>query len=135
MPGGGNCYRRTLLEIIDHVQVPVAELEAAIAWYTRHLGFQLDQIATPELAFLRLPPGPALLLWKTDEPSTATFTKKGETMPVIGIASRNIQQLHDALERAQVRITHFQDEGYALVLKFLDPYGNMFVVHQDHAPP
>src|SRR5713226_711992 len=124
-----------LLGSIDHVQVPVADLEEAIEWYTRQLGFQLAQRATPELAFLQLPPGPALLLWKTDDASTATFTKNGETMPVIGIASRNIQQLHAALERAQVRITHFQDEGYALVLKFLDPYGNMFVVHQDHAPP
>jgi predicted transcriptional regulator YdeE/catechol 2,3-dioxygenase-like lactoylglutathione lyase family enzyme len=123
-----------LLELIDHVQVPVADLEEAIAWYTRHLGFQLDQIASPELAFLYLPLGPHLLLWKTKDQSTATFTKSGETMPVIGISSRSIQKLHDQLQHARVRITHFQDEGYGIVLKFLDPDGNMFVVHQDRNP-
>ena len=55
-------------------------------------------------------------------------------MPVIGITSRHVQRLHDELQRAGVRITHFEDEGYGLVLKFLDPDGNMFVVHQDHHP-
>jgi hypothetical protein len=71
----------------------------AIAWYTRHLGFQLDGIAHPELASLHLPLGPHLLLWKTRGQTTATFTKNGETMPVMAISSRHIQRLHDELQR------------------------------------
>ena len=55
-------------------------------------------------------------------------------MQRLAIASRRIQRLHDELQRVAVRITHVEDEGYGLVLKFLDPDGSMFVVHQDHDP-
>jgi catechol 2,3-dioxygenase-like lactoylglutathione lyase family enzyme len=122
------------LEEIDHVQLPVPSTDTAVAWYTTHLGFTLD-LQREDLAIVQLPAGPSLFLWRTQDATTGNFTRNGEPMPSIGIRTRDVKRLHARLQRLGMQITVYQDEGFGVVLKFYDPFGNLLVVYEPHHPP
>jgi catechol 2,3-dioxygenase-like lactoylglutathione lyase family enzyme len=123
-----------MLQQIDHVQLPVSDLGQAIEWYTTHLGFSVLHHEDKHHAVLRLEEGPTLFLWRTGDVTAATFTVDGQPFPTIGVRASDIGALHERLATAGVHITMFQDEGFGMVMKFFDPYGNMWVAYEPHAP-
>jgi catechol 2,3-dioxygenase-like lactoylglutathione lyase family enzyme len=122
--------KRPILDKLFHMQIPVPRLDDAISWYVEHLGFKLTGKQEGELAFLDLPSGPMLMLWETPDHTSANFTVRGETFPVLLYHTNDIHKLHDQLNELNVEITFYQDEGFRWVLKFYDPFGNMWGVIQ-----
>jgi catechol 2,3-dioxygenase-like lactoylglutathione lyase family enzyme len=122
------------LSQLFHMQIPVPRLEDAIDWYERILGFRTTGKREGEHAFLHLPTGPMLMLWESSDETGANFTVKGETFPVLLYQTEEVHELHAALKEAGAEITCYQDEGFGWVLKFYDPYGNMWGVIQPKQP-
>ncbi|MFK7695486.1 VOC family protein [Paenibacillus sp. HJGM_3] len=123
---------RTGLNKLFHMQIPVPKLADAIEWYVDHLGFVLTGKTDGVHAFLELPDGPMLMLWETKDATSANFTVNGVTFPVLLYQTEEIHALHRRLADLGVTIPFFQDEGFGWVLKFYDPFGNMWGVIQEH---
>ncbi len=116
---------------LEHMQIPVRDLDQSIHWYVTNLGFQLTgKSIEHHHAFLSLEEGPMLMLWETKEDTHANFKFNGQTMPVLLFNTREIHTLHDHLKSKNVEITFYQDEGFGWVLKFIDLNGNMWGVIQ-----
>ncbi|BFH62757.1 MULTISPECIES: VOC family protein [Paenibacillus] len=116
---------------LEHMQIPVQDLNESINWYVSNLGFQLTgKSEEHHHAFLTLEEGPMLMLWETKEDTNANFIFNGQTMPVLLYNTKQVHKLHDHLKSIGVEITFFQNEGFGWVLKFLDPNGNMWGVIQ-----
>lgn len=116
---------------LEHMQIPVQDLNESINWYVSNLGFQLTgKSEEHHHAFLILEEGPMLMLWETKEDTNANFIFNGQTMPVLLYNTKQVHKLHDHLKSIGVEITFFQNEGFGWVLKFLDPNGNMWGVIQ-----
>lgn len=123
------------LRDVSHVQLPVAGTAEAAAWYCENLGFSCSNGPRSDLAILALSSGPALFLWQTAADTTANFDKNGEVMPAIGFETDDIDGLRAHLESIGATITTWHtDPTVGTFLKFLDPWGNMLVVHQDRQP-
>ena len=120
-----------ILTKLEHMQIPVKNLNASIDWYVRNLGFQLQgKREDQHQAFLTLQEGPMLMLWETHDVTNANFTFNGATMPVLLYSTNHIHQLREHLKAIDTEITFYQDEGFGWVLKFIDPNGNMLGVIQ-----
>ncbi|SFB53995.1 Catechol 2,3-dioxygenase [Cohnella sp. OV330] len=120
-----------ILSKLEHMQIPVKDLNDSVNWYVTNLGFQLTGKSDEHHhAFLSLQEGPMLMLWETAEETNANFVFKGQQMPVLLYNTKQIHQLHDKLKSLQVEITFFKDEGFGWVLKFMDLNGNMWGVIQ-----
>lgn len=52
-----------MLTSLEHVQIPVRQMDRAILWYTNHLEFRLSGRDGDRIAFLTLQEGPMLMLW------------------------------------------------------------------------
>ncbi|MFE4711645.1 VOC family protein [Paenibacillus sp. NPDC056722] len=116
-----------MLTSLEHVQIPVRQLDRAILWYTENLGFQLSSRDGERIAFLTLPEGPLLMLWQTEDDSTfAHFTVDGTDFPVLLYRTTKIHELHEHLVTLNTRIQLYQNDGFAWVLKFYDPEGNLW---------
>ncbi|MFC3746588.1 VOC family protein [Paenibacillus sp. GCM10012306] len=116
-----------MLTSLEHVQIPVHQLERAISWYTEQLGFQLSSRDGDRIAFLTLPEGPLLMLWQTQDDSTfAHYTVDGTDFPVLLYRTTRIHELHDNLVELNTRIQLYQNDGLFWVLKFYDPEGNLW---------
>ena len=123
------------LESLDHIQIPVVDVEQSIEWYTKHLGFYLhgrphhndmaflclDRVEDPDVR-------PLFLLWKTNEQTHIHFSKDGNNMPVLCFRTRHIKALRDTLLQANVEIARFVDEGWAYCMDFYDLNGNLINV-------
>lgn len=116
---------------IDHVQLPVPDLEAGERWYGQTLGFVRD-FANDEFVVLRSGHGPALLLWQTEDTTTAGFTRNGEPWPALGFESRELPELQRRLTEQGGRIVLSQRDDYMHLLKVMDPFGNLIAVFQRH---
>jgi len=120
-----------VLTKLEHMQIPVKNLNDSIDWYVGNLGFQLQaKNEDQHQAFLTLQEGPMLMLWETNDDTNANFAFNGQTMPVLLYSTNHIHQLHDHLKAIGVEITFYQNEGFGWVLKFIDPNGNMWGVIQ-----
>jgi catechol 2,3-dioxygenase-like lactoylglutathione lyase family enzyme len=119
------------LEKVTHVQVPVQDVQKAVEWYTKYLGCETDMVSETN-AILRWTTGPTIFLWKTTDQTTSTFTVNGEPFPTIGIETLDMAGFKNYLEDAGIQSQLFLHEapGYKF-LKFFDPDGNMFVIHED----
>ncbi|NUU64380.1 VOC family protein [Paenibacillus agri] len=116
-----------MLTSLEHVQIPVRQLDRAILWYTENLGFQLSSREGDRIAFLTLPGGPFLMLWQTEDDSTfAHYTVDGTDFPVLLYRTTRIHELHEHLVTLNTRIQLYQDDGFAWVLKFYDSEGNLW---------
>ena len=123
--------KKGILKKLEHMQIPVKNLNDSISWYTTNLGFQLEGKSDEyHHAFLTLQEGPMLMLWETSEDTNANFIFNGRTMPVLLYNTTEIHVLHDHLKTIGVAITFYQNEGFGWVLKFIDPNGNMWGVIQ-----
>jgi catechol-2,3-dioxygenase len=116
-----------MLTSLEHVQIPVRQLDRAILWHTEQLGFQLSSREGDRIAFLTLPEGPLLMLWQTEDDATfAHYTVDGTDFPVLLYRTTRIHELHDHLVKLNTRIQIYQNDGFAWVLKFYDPEGNLW---------
>ena len=120
-----------MLTSLEHVQIPVRQMDRAISWYTEHLGFRLSSRDGDRIAFLHLEEGPLLMLWHTnDDVSHAHYTVNGTDFPVLLYRTTRIHELHERLSGLGTSIQLFEDGGFAWVLKFYDPEGNLWGVLQ-----
>lgn len=124
-----------MLLTIEHVQIPVRQMDRAVSWYTEHLGFCLDGRDGSRIAFLRLPEGPMLMLWETPDETYAHYTVNRTDFPVLLYRTDKIHELHDRLVSLGVTIQTYKDEGFGWVLKFYDPEGNLWGVLQMNREP
>ncbi|RKP57945.1 VOC family protein [Cohnella endophytica] len=117
----------TFLSKLEHMQIPVKDLDESIIWYVSNLGFQLTgKSKENHHAFLTLEEGPMLMLWETKEDTNANFIFNGQSMPVLLYNTKQIHKLHDHLKSIGVEVPFYQDEGFGWVLKFIDLNGNMW---------
>lgn len=118
------------IKFIENIQIPVKDLEDSISWYEETLGFKLKGRGNSSLAFLQLNDKDYINLWQTDDNTTINFSRNGELMPAFVMVSENIDMLHTELIKKDANIVSFSDEGFAKVLKFFDPNGNVLLVLQ-----
>ena len=120
-----------LVEGVTHVQVPVRDVTQATDWYCKYLNCEVIQVH-PTNAILRFGTGPTIFLWQTSDLTAATFTVNGEPFPAIGIETKDMDSLVSLLASAGVEIHQLPgDIPGRRFMKFFDPDGNMFVVHQE----
>ncbi|QHT62553.1 VOC family protein [Paenibacillus lycopersici] len=120
-----------MLTSLEHVQIPVKQMDRAISWYTEQLGFRLSSRDGDRIAFLALPDGPLLMLWQTNDDLTyAQFTVNGTDFPVLLFRTTRIHELYSNLTRLGTPIQLYEDGGFAWVLKFYDTEGNLWGVLQ-----
>lgn len=124
-----------LFESLDHIQIPVLDVEQSIEWYTKKLGFYLHgRPDHDDMAFLCIEREtdpdvrPLFLLWETKDDTSMNFTKNGENMPVLCFRTKNINALRDKLIEGNVEIANFSDEGWAYCMDFYDLNGNLINV-------
>ncbi|WP_219837084.1 VOC family protein [Paenibacillus sp. R14(2021)] len=115
-----------MLQALEHAQIPVKDIDRAIKWYAEYLGFKPTRRDGDRIAFLTLPAGPILMLWKTTSDTAAHFKVDGVDFPVLLYRTERIHELHDRLMEAGAQIQVYQDDGFAWVLKFYDPEGNLW---------
>ncbi|MBS4198141.1 VOC family protein [Bacillus sp. FJAT-49732] len=123
------------IDSLDHIQIPVKDVEESIEWYTNHLGFHLHGRPNhDQMAFLCLDQEndadnrPLFLLWKTNESTNIHFTKNVVQMPVLCFKTNDIHLLRDKLIEAKIQIASFTDEGWAYCMDFYDINGNLINV-------
>jgi catechol 2,3-dioxygenase-like lactoylglutathione lyase family enzyme len=123
---------KPLLERVDHVQLPVPDVNDAVEWYTRCLGFQLlFKSDDGALATLGLSQGPPLMLHQTPHATRVSWILANEMpMPAFLFHTQAIHRLKELLDESGATLRHLKDEGFAWVLKFTDPYGNELGVLQ-----
>lgn len=112
-----------LVTALDHLQLPVRDLDEAIAWYSDILGFQV-LTNYGGYAMLRLEPGLDLMLWEAAGHAPMQVTVNGETKPVFFLKTERFDDLAALLERERARIASIEDLGFARFLKFYDPSSN-----------
>jgi catechol 2,3-dioxygenase-like lactoylglutathione lyase family enzyme len=112
---------------LELVQVPVADVDRAVAFYTEQAGFNLDHDhqVTDDLRFVQLtPPGSAA--------SIAIGSGLSEMAPGsvqgLQLVVADIQTAHDELAGRGVEVTDVQDFPWGSFVFFSDPDGNGWAV-------
>ena len=119
---------KSILDRVDHVQIPVSDLRTSMAWYCAVFGLHRDEEPSGDQGFLKLPGGPLLVLWQTRDEKRSHFDYAGAPKPSIFFATSSMRAVHDALETARVTITErpasLDPDGQMKFLFFFDPDGN-----------
>jgi catechol 2,3-dioxygenase-like lactoylglutathione lyase family enzyme len=112
---------------LELVQVPVSNVDRAVAFYTEQAGFNLDHDhrVTDELRFVQLtPPGSAA--------SIAIGTGLSDMAPGsvqgLQLVVSDIQTAHDELAGRGVEVSDVQDFPWGSFVFFSDPDGNGWAV-------
>jgi catechol 2,3-dioxygenase-like lactoylglutathione lyase family enzyme len=112
---------------LELVQVPVSNVDRAVAFYTEQAGFNLDHDhrVTDELRFVQLtPPGSAA--------SIAIGTGLSDMVPGsvqgLQLVVSDIQTAHDELAGRGVEVSDVQDFPWGSFVFFSDPDGNGWAV-------
>lgn len=114
----------------DHtitIALSVKDRSISAAWYKKHLGFEeicsIDEAGWTELSTNT--PGVTIGLGDAQE------VKKGNTMPVFGVA--NFDESRQALEKEGVQFDGetIEVEGMVKVAAFFDPDGNGLMIAED----
>lgn len=113
----------SLVTALDHLQLTVARLDEAVAWYTDVLGFRL-LTNYGAYAMLRLEPGLDVMLWEAADHAPVQVAVDGETKPIFFLKTESFDQLAARLEQEQVRVAGIEDLGFARFVKFYDPSDN-----------
>jgi len=120
-----------LIEGVDHVQLPVPDIDKAIQWYTEVLGLELISRHPNRLAWLKFGHGPILMLHYTSKEARVTWNADDDfPMPAFMFISQQLDKLRVRLKEAGATIRMDQDEGFGWVIKFVDPFGNELGVYQ-----
>lgn len=118
-----------LLKEMHYARVPVTDLDAAVAWYTRCLGLQ-HAWTRNDMAMVRQEPGLMLVLMKADAGSQSHFTVNGSPVESLTFTSPEIRRLHEHLVDQGVQVDDLiEDDNGFLFFHFFDLCGNKFQVH------
>lgn len=120
-------HQGEVLTKVDHVQIPVRNLEESKEWYVKTLGFKERGGSSGDLLFLELSQGPILLLWRTEEGSHNHFIYEGAPKPSLFFDTPNIKAVHDRLVEAGATIGPVPEKWEGEDMKFMffyDPNGN-----------
>jgi predicted enzyme related to lactoylglutathione lyase len=112
---------------LELVQVPVSDVDRAVAFYTEQAGFNLDHDhqVTDGLRFVQLtPPGsPASIAIGTGLSEMAPGSVQGLQLVVA-----DIQTAHEELAGRGVEVSEVQDFPWGSFVFFSDPDGNGWAV-------
>lgn len=111
-----------MLKKVDHIQLMVPDVDAAVEWYTSNLGFALDWKHEDQLAMLKLSEGPALMFHNGD--SGVHLPNGDDPMSVFVFEADDVRKLHDRLQTVGATTNAVMDEGGFYFLRFSDPFGN-----------
>ncbi|RKN85772.1 VOC family protein [Paenibacillus ginsengarvi] len=117
---GATRTKNRLIEYVDHVQLPVNNIEKGTEWYSRVLGLE---VMAP--GWLKFAQGPLLMLHHSSKDTKVSWLSEDDfPMPAFMFLTKNIEALHAALTDNNSMIRMYQDEGFGWVIKFVDPFGN-----------
>ncbi|MED5016571.1 VOC family protein [Paenibacillus chibensis] len=115
-----------LIECVDHVQLPVNNLEKATDWYSSVLGLEIMS-----LGWLKFGEGPLLMLHQSSKNTKVSWLSEEDfPMPAFMFLTKDIQKLFETLNENKTFIRKYQDEGFGWVIKFVDPFGNELGAYQ-----
>lgn len=120
---------KTYLSTIHFNDIPVKDLEKAIAWYTKNLGLQMT-FRNEDIAIFKLESGPVLIINRTQHDLRPHWKDNETIRPVIGFLTESIKEFHQELTTKQVRVTEIRDEGMGFFFEFYDLDDNYFSVVQ-----
>jgi len=113
-----------LIENVDHVQLPVTDINKAVSWYNEVLGLEAITVYS-HAAWLKFSFGPLLMLHlSTKNEKTSWLSEDEFPMPSFMFLSKDIKSLHAILQQHEVHVRQYEDHGFGWVIKFVDPFGN-----------
>jgi catechol 2,3-dioxygenase-like lactoylglutathione lyase family enzyme len=120
-----------LIEYVDHVQLPVNNIEKATEWYSKVLGLEILSIHSNSTAWLKFGEGPVLMLYySSKETKISSLSEEEFPMPAFMFLTKNIKKLNEILYENKTLIRMYRTEGYGWVIKFVDPFGNELGAYQ-----
>ena len=121
--------RKSFIEQVHYIRIPVKDLERSAKWYRDVLGLQLLN-HSDERAILKVNEGPFLLiLVPTEDETFAHFTIDHEQEFSIGFTSPELSKFHQHLMDNQVKVEDIQEDHGHTFFHFYDPNGNKLQVH------
>ncbi|KMY44657.1 lactoylglutathione lyase [Bacillus sp. FJAT-27916] len=121
--------RKSFIEQVHYIRIPVKDLERSAKWYRDVLGLQLLN-HSEERAILKVNEGPFLLiLVPTEDETFAHFTIDHEQEFSIGFTSPELSKFHQHLMDNQVKVEDIQEDHGHTFFHFYDPNGNKLQVH------
>jgi len=118
-----------LIKCVDHVQLPVSNLEKATEWYSNVLGLEIMS-----LGWLKFDEGPLLMLHQSSKDTNVSWLSEEDfPMPAFMFLTKDIKKLFETLNENKTIIRKYQDEGFGWVIKFVDPFGNELGAYQPNA--
>ena len=121
--------RKSFIEQVHYIRIPVKDLERSAKWYRDVLGLQLLN-HSEERAILKVNEGPFLLiLVPTEDETFAHFTINHEQEFSIGFTSPELSKFHQHLMDNQVKVEDIQEDHGHTFFHFYDPNGNKLQVH------
>jgi methylmalonyl-CoA/ethylmalonyl-CoA epimerase len=119
-----------LIECVDHVQLPVNSIKEAVNWYNKILGLEIITVYD-HAAWLKFSSGPVLMLhYSTKNMQTLWLSEDEYPMPSFMFLTKQIELLHNELQKNEVYIRQYEDHGLGWVIKFVDPFGNELGAYQ-----
>jgi methylmalonyl-CoA/ethylmalonyl-CoA epimerase len=113
-----------LIEGVDHVQVPVKDIEIGCNWYSEVLGLRIIT-KFDHAAWLKFNEGPVLMLHRSSKETKVSWISEEDfPMPGFMFITKDIKRLKENLDKYDTIIRMYQDEGFGWVIKFVDPFGN-----------
>ncbi|MCA0983505.1 VOC family protein [Halobacillus yeomjeoni] len=122
--------KKSFINQVHYIRIPVKDLGASAQWYTEVLGLELVTMTEDPYAIIKVGEGSFLLiLVPTEDDTFAHFTKDGEPAFSIGFTSPDLVDFHQHLRENGVEVDDIkQDEGHSY-FHFFDPSGNKLQVH------
>jgi len=115
-----------LIKCVDHIQLPVNNLEKATEWYSNLLGLEIMY-----LGWLKFDEVPVLMLHQSSKDTKVSWLSEEDfPMPAFMFLTKDINKLFKTLNENKTIIRMFQDEGFGWVIKFVDPFGNELGAYQ-----
>lgn len=117
---------------LEVVPLPVADVDAAKAFYVEKVGFHLDHDVShiPGMRVCQLtPPGSACSVVIGTGMGEISEVKPG-TIKGLHLVVVDVQQAHDVLAARGVPVSDVQDMGGVKYVFFSDPDGNSWAVQQ-----
>jgi predicted enzyme related to lactoylglutathione lyase len=118
---------------LELVQVPVSDVDRAIAFYTEQAGFNLDHDhrVTDELRFVQItPPGSACSIAL----GSGLNEMKPGSVEGLQVVVDDIEAAHADLAGRGVGVSDVQDFPWGRFVFFSDPDGNSWAVQQIRPP-